>query len=173
METENKQETNKQILICLEIMCVRACSVAQPCPTLCDLTDCSPPGSPLHGISQARILEWVAISSSKGYSRPRDWTRVSCTSCTGRQILYRWATGEACLEIIIAIKEEEKVEQGKKSVSLGIWRGWSFKLGRQSRPPVSLVFVVVVFTECCNNLILQVNCLHKLNVWNESHSTED
>ena len=38
--------------------------VAQPCPTLCDLTDCSPPGSSIHGILQVRILEWVAISSS-------------------------------------------------------------------------------------------------------------
>ena len=154
-------------------MRVHACSVAQSCPTLCDLIDCSSPGSPVHGISQARILEWVAISSSKGYSQPRDWTRVSCTACIVRQILYRWATGEACVEKIIAIKEKEKVEQGKRSVSLGIRQGWRFKVGRQSRPPVFLVFVVVVFTECCSSLILQVNCLHKLSVWNESHSTED
>ena len=40
--------------------------------------DCSPPGSSVHGILQARILEWVAISSSSGPSWPRDWTRVSC-----------------------------------------------------------------------------------------------
>ena len=46
--------------------------------------DCSPPGSTVHGISQARILEWVAISYSRGYSQPRDQTRVSCI---GRQIL--------------------------------------------------------------------------------------
>ena len=152
-------------------MCVRACSVTQSCPTLCNLVDCSPPGSPVHGISQASILEWVAVSFSKGSSRPRGWARVSCISYIGRQILYRWATGEACLEIIIAIKEKEK-EQGKRSASLGTGQGWSFKLGGQRRPPVFLVFVVV-FTECCNSLILQVNCLHKLNVWNESHSTED
>ena len=50
--------------------------------------DCSPPGSSVHGIFQARILEWVAISSSKGSSWPRDWTHVSCISCTGRQVLY-------------------------------------------------------------------------------------
>ena len=54
--------------------------------------DCSPPGSSIHGIFQSRILEWVAISSSRGSSRPRDWT---CVSCTGRWILYHWATGEA------------------------------------------------------------------------------
>ena len=40
--------------------------------------DCSPPGSPIHGILQARIMEWVAISFSRGSSRPRDWTQVSC-----------------------------------------------------------------------------------------------
>ena len=53
--------------------------VTQLCLTLCDLTDCSPPGSSLHGIFQARILGWVAISFSKGSSQAiSDWTRVSC-----------------------------------------------------------------------------------------------
>ena len=50
----------------------------QSCLTLCSLIDCSPPGFSVHGILQARILEWVAISSSKGSSRPRDWTRNYC-----------------------------------------------------------------------------------------------
>ena len=54
--------------------------------------NCSPPGSPVRGISQARILEWVAISSSMGSPRPRDWNRVSCI---GRWILCHWATWEA------------------------------------------------------------------------------
>ena len=52
--------------------------VAQSCLTLCDPVDCSPPGSSIHGILQARILEWVAISFSRGSSRPRDRTQVSC-----------------------------------------------------------------------------------------------
>ena len=51
--------------------------VAQSCPTLCDPVDCSPPGSSVHGILQARVLEWVAISFSRGSSRPRDQTHVS------------------------------------------------------------------------------------------------
>ena len=51
--------------------------VAQSCLTLCDPVDCSPPGSSVHGILQARILEWVVISFSRGSSRPRDRTRVS------------------------------------------------------------------------------------------------
>ena len=55
----------------------------QLCLTLCDLMDCSPPGSSVHGISQARILEWVTISSSRGASQPRGWTHISCISCIG------------------------------------------------------------------------------------------
>ena len=51
--------------------------VSQSCLTLCDPMDCSPPGSSVHGISQARIPEWVAISFSRGFSRPQDQTRVS------------------------------------------------------------------------------------------------
>ena len=67
---------------------VRVCSIFQLCLTLCDPMDCSPAGSSVHGISQARILERVAISSSRGSSRPRDCPCVSCGPCIGRQILY-------------------------------------------------------------------------------------
>ena len=59
--------------------------------------DCSPPGSSVHGILQARILQWVAISSSRGFSQPRDQTWVSWI---GRWILYPWATREAQLEAL-------------------------------------------------------------------------
>ena len=55
---------------------------AQSCPTLCSPRDCRPPGSSVHGILQARILEWVAMSSSAESSRPRDRTQVSCTAGT-------------------------------------------------------------------------------------------
>ena len=61
------------------------CSVTQPCLTLWDPTDYSPPGSSVHGNIQARTLEWVAISFSKGSSWPRDWNHVSCVSCIGRR----------------------------------------------------------------------------------------
>ena len=54
----------------------------------CDPTDCSLSGSCVHGILQARILEWVAISFSRGPSRPRDPTQVSQVSSTGKQVLY-------------------------------------------------------------------------------------
>ena len=74
---------------------VQFSSVAQSCPTLCDPMnhstpglcptlwdpmDCSPPGSSVHGISQTRIVQWVAISSSRGSSRPRDWICIPCTA---------------------------------------------------------------------------------------------
>ena len=52
----------------------------QSCPTLCDPTDCGLPGSSVHGSFQARILETVAISSSRGSSQPRDQTRISCVA---------------------------------------------------------------------------------------------
>ena len=51
--------------------------VTQLCLTLCDHMDCSPPGSSVHGILQARILEWVAIAFSRGFSQPRDRIWVS------------------------------------------------------------------------------------------------
>jgi len=64
----------------------------QPCLTLCDPMNCSPPGSPpCRGISQARMLEWVAIPFSFGSFQPRDWTWVSCTA--GRFFIV-WATRE-------------------------------------------------------------------------------
>ena len=66
--------------------------VAQSCPTLCDPMDCSLRGCSVHGILQARTLQWVAISFSRGSSRPRDQTRVSCIA--GRRFTL-WATREA------------------------------------------------------------------------------
>ena len=66
--------------------------VVQPCPAFCDPMDCSPPGSSVHGIFQAKILEWIAISFSRGSSGPRDWTWVSCTA--GRFFTI-WATRES------------------------------------------------------------------------------
>ena len=63
----------------------------QSCPTLCDPMECSLPGSSVRGILQARILEWVTISFSRGTSQPRDQTHVSRVSCTGRWVLYHYS----------------------------------------------------------------------------------
>ena len=72
--------------------------VAQSCPALCESMDCSLPGSSAHGILQARILKWAVTSFSRGSSRPRDQTRVSCT--TGR-LLPISATGKCVLPLLI------------------------------------------------------------------------
>ena len=78
--------------------CVYVCEVAQLCPTLWDPMDCSIPGSSVHRIFQARVLEWVAISFSRESSQPRDQTQVSCILYIDRQILYHCATWETQLQ---------------------------------------------------------------------------
>ena len=87
--------------------------VAQLCPTLCDSMDCSLPGSSVHVILQARILEWGAISLSRGSSRPRDWT---LGSCIGRWILCHWATWE--IQVFLCQGINDKME----------WQVWSLPL---------------------------------------------
>ena len=77
---------NLVFLLCL---CVHPTSL-QSCPTLCNTMDCSPPGSSVHGILQSRIMGWVAISSSRGSSQPRDWTCL--LRC--RRIFYCWGIRE-------------------------------------------------------------------------------
>ena len=74
------------VYVCVYV-CVSACSATQSCLTLCDPMDCSLPGSSIHGILQARILEWGAISYSRGSSQSRDWTHVSCILCIGSRFL--------------------------------------------------------------------------------------
>ena len=76
-------------------VCVCVYSVAQSCPTLCDPMYCSPPASSVHEVFQARILERVTISYSRGFSWPKDWTHVSCVSCIGRQVFYHVPPGKS------------------------------------------------------------------------------
>ena len=79
-------------------LCVCVCSVTQLCPTLCDPINCSPPGSSVHGILQARILEWVAISVSRDLSDPGIEPMIDAGK------LYYWAMWEAQYEFIHADK---------------------------------------------------------------------
>ena len=79
---------------------VCCCLVVKLCPSLCNPMDHSPPGSSVHGCSQARILEWVAISSSRGSSPPRDGTHGSClsgkffiTEPPGKPLATHWLPG--------------------------------------------------------------------------------
>ena len=75
--------------------CSSVVLVARLCLTLCDPVDYNPPGSSIHGILQARLLEWVAMPFSRGSSQPRDWTLVSCIA--GRFFTI-WATREVLRE---------------------------------------------------------------------------
>ena len=85
-----------------DCMCAKS---LQSCSTLCNPMDHGLPGYPVHGIVQARILEWVAISSSRESSWSRDGTWVSCISCIGRQVLYHCATWEAPVYTQIYVRE--------------------------------------------------------------------
>ena len=84
-----------QVLISCAVLGEDVYSIAQSYLPLCDPMDYNPPGSSVHAVFQARILEWVVISSSRGCFWPRDWTlnrhqtpHISWVSCIGRQIIY-------------------------------------------------------------------------------------
>ena len=77
----------------------------QSCPTLCDPINCSPPGSSVRGIFQARILEWLAMPSSRGSSPPRDQTHVSCTSCSVGKFCITEPPGKPNRYILLYIKQ--------------------------------------------------------------------
>ena len=79
---------------------------------LCDPMGCSLPGSSVHGISQARILKWAAISSSRGSSWSENQSQVSCVSCIGRHILYHQATWETPRRKMRKIKPPKPWRQG-------------------------------------------------------------
>ena len=81
---------------------------AQLGPTLSYPVDCSPPGSSVHGISHARILEWVAISFSKRSFQPKVGI---CVSCISRQMFYYWATREACRQK--ALRDNTELRAGQ------------------------------------------------------------
>ena len=92
---------------------VDVCSVVLSCPTLYDSLDCSTPGSSVHGILLARILEWVGIFYSKGASPPRDQNCISCVTCISRQIIYHCATWEAIFyyNTLFAVKNWKNTEK--------------------------------------------------------------
>ena len=71
---------------------------------LCNPMDCSLPGFSVHGILQARILEWVAMPSSRGSFCPRDRTHVSCVSCTADEFFTAEPPGKPTNELYLNIK---------------------------------------------------------------------
>ena len=96
---------------------MHACSVTQSCPTLCDPMNCSPPGSSVHVIRQARILEWAAISSSRGSPRTRDWTSVSCTPASAGSFLFFFFPLLTVFLIFIKKKKKDMITQKTSSVA--------------------------------------------------------
>ena len=104
------------------------CLVAQLCPTFCNTMDSSPA---VHGIFQARILEWVVIPFSRGSSQPRDWTHISCVSCTGGWILYHWAPWGAppCETEILNIRNE--LDFSLFHLAHWPWSQWMFRNVRE------------------------------------------
>ena len=127
---------------------LRACARVPTCSVAYNSLwpmDYSPPGSTVHGILQARILEWVAISYSRRPSLPRHRTRVSCVSCSGGKILYHWATWEApsksvypCLNKLslyflnhstsplnsFTVKKEPQIHQQQDHITTGLIPLW-------------------------------------------------
>ena len=120
---------------CLKFLCIlpylsHACRsrYAPSCLTLCDPVDCSPPGSSVHGIFQARILEWVAISFSRGSSWPRDRTQVSRIAGSSNIWATREAHGRKWRETKKPLDENEREEwkiwlkaQHSENKDHGIW----------------------------------------------------
>ena len=104
--------------------CVRVCVlVAQLCLTLCDPMNCGLPGFPVHGIIQARIREWTAIPFSRGSSRPRDRTLVSCVA--GRFFTV-WATGKLYLLLDSSVKKVFPQDNFKTSPWAVLLRGHKY-----------------------------------------------
>ena len=110
--------------------CMNVYSVVQTCPTLCSPMDCSPPGSFVHGITQARILEWITISSSRGSSQPGDWTCLS----TFRASVYSLPVCH--LEAPPWVLNASKNGQWLPSIhsTIGKWVSWSCKGTLESEP---------------------------------------
>ena len=99
LDTGSERQKSTIILLFMKLN-KRWSEVTQSRPTLCDPMDCSPLGSSIHGILQARILEWVAISFSRGSSRPRDW--IQTFHIAGR-CFNLWVTREALIRGIYAM----------------------------------------------------------------------
>ena len=126
------------------------CSAAQSCPTLCDPVGCSLPGS-LHGISQARILQRVAISSPRGSSQPRDQTHISCISCIGKQVLYHSPTWEAPKAGLKITKKKivEKISWPSKSWCL------QFRILKSNKERNILKFISLIIFMSESNVALK------------------
>ena len=99
---------------------ILACLVAQSCQTLCDSVDCSLPGSSVHGIIQARILEWVATASSRGSSQPTQGLNPCLLHCRVDFLLLTTREASKRLQCCISIMEFPGSSAGKESTCISI-----------------------------------------------------
>ena len=136
---------------------VKEVLVAQLCLTICDPMDCRLPGFSVHGILQARILEWVAISSSRGFSWPKDRTWVSCIA--GRFLPSEppgkptWRLGPNVnyeLEVILMC-QHGFINCNKWTTLLGMLiMGRLMLVWRQKAYGKSLYFLILLWTQICS-----------------------
>ena len=126
----------------------------QSCPTLCDPLDCNLPGSSVHGILQAGILEWVAISSFRGFSWPRNWTCISCYSWIGKWILLPLRH--------LGSPKSDHIMPLMKAL-------WWLPIGLRIKPRVLIILVHKAFQSHPANFSIYI-CLHVLQS-HQSHFT--
>ena len=114
----------------------------QSCLTVCNPVDYSGLGSSVYGILQARILEWVAISFSRGSSQPRDWTHISYISCIGRHVPYHSSHLGSPINILPYVKY---MASGNSLYSTehsahALYHSWHFKSASSHHPVSHLIF---------------------------------
>ena len=156
-------------------------------PTFCDPVDCSLPGSSVHGISQARVLEWVTMPSSRGSSPPRGQTQVSYASCIGRWVFLTLAPpgtphigfGWALNPMTVVLLRGPCHGQGRDGSDTATakdfrpppetrrepWDGFSLRSCRRNQPCSHLDFGLVVswtMRECLAVVLSHLVCGHLL-----------
>ena len=102
-------------------VCVCVCMCTQCCLILCDPMSCRVPDSSIHGIFQARILEWVAISFSWGSSQPRDQTCVSVSPALAGKFFTSWATGKPRDQALVTLKYVSTIWSNCFQIFLWCW----------------------------------------------------
>ena len=109
---------------------------------------CSPPDSSVRGIFQARILEWVAVSFSRGSSRSFPTWDQTWVSCIGRRILYHWTTRKAHWELLAVCIQKDSVSEDEHSTQTSV-----FKIWQSSQPSSSGIITVnsvsIIFGYIC------------------------
>ena len=110
--------------------------VTQSCPTLCDPMDCSSPGSSVYGTSKARTLEWIAISSSRGPSWPKDWNSHLLCLLHHRQIIYPLSHWRSPPSIsLLSINPEKRKTLIWKDTCTPMFTAALFTIDRTWKPP--------------------------------------